>query len=207
MLRIEKLVLGPLYTNTYIVYEQESKKAIIIDPADSGEFINSQILDKRLQPLAIISTHGHFDHVGAVLEVKLAFNLPFLANEKDNFLIRQALDSSLFFSKNNIFKLPLPDKNLKNRDRIRIGSSYLEVLETPGHTPGSISLISPKIAFVGDLMFSGGTFGRDDFSYSDKKLLGLSVRKIECLPRGTTIYPGHGEVFKLRSSSNKNRYC
>ena len=86
MLKIEILVLGELQTNCYLVFDEKSRQALIIDPADSGDTINQTLLDLQLKPHAIILTHGHFDHVLGLLEVKLAWNIPIYAHSADLFL-------------------------------------------------------------------------------------------------------------------------
>lgn len=179
--------------NCYLVYDEEGK-TIIIDPGDEAEFISRIILEKGLKPQKIIATHGHFDHILAAPELKLAFGIPFYASKKDSPLISKMPERARRY----LGESPLPlkiDSNLKGGDKIRLGKYVFEVLETPGHTPGSICLFEKKekALFVGDLIFKDGSVGRYDFPYSNKAKLYKSVKKILDLPGKTVFYPGHGE--------------
>ena len=164
-------------------------EGLIIDPGDDAEYIYNTINTLNLQPQAILATHGHFDHLGAVNELKLAFKIPFCMHQKDEVLLQWFRKSTLHFTKVDPGPAPIIDKYL--------GTKYLKfkIILTPGHTPGSVCLYSPKnkIIFVGDLIFKGGGVGRWDFPYADKKLLEKSVQRICKLPDETLVYPGHGE--------------
>lgn len=186
--KIKKLILGEMAANCYLIFDEKSRETIIVDPGDEADYIETVIADLGLNPTCVIATHGHSDHVSAVYELKLAYKIPFLANEKDKFLLNKIFPFS-----------PEIDKNLVQEEKIKIGPQEFTVVETPGHTPGSICLYSRKnkIAFVGDLIFKDGSVGRYDFGYSDKEGLKISVAKILALPRETTVYPGHGEEFTV----------
>ena len=197
MLTIKRMPVGPMAANCYLIYEEEGK-ALIIDPGDEAEFISRVILEKGLAPQRIIATHGHFDHLLAANELKLAFDIPFLASKKDSFLISRIP----ILAKKYLGEAALPlkiDSNIKEGDKIRVGKYVFEVLETPGHTPGSLCLLEmrEKVLFGGDLIFKDGSVGRYDFGYSDKEVLKISVAKILKLPGDTTIYPGHSEEFTV----------
>jgi len=197
MLTIKRMPLGTMAANCYLLYDEEGR-VIIIDPGDEAEFISRVILEKGLRPLKIIATHGHFDHLMAVAELKLVFGIPFMANKKDSFLILKMPERARKYLGETALPLKI-DSNIKAGEKIKLGKHVLEVIETPGHTPGSISLVERKerIAFVGDLIFKDGSIGRYDFGYSDKEGLKISVAKILKLPEETTIYPGHGEEFTV----------
>ena len=189
--------LGTMAANCYLVYDEEGS-TIIIDPGDEAEFISRVILEKGLKPQKIIATHGHFDHCLAAPELKLAFGLEFLANKKDSFLISKMPERAKKYLGETALPLKI-DSNIKAGGRLKLGKHVLEVIGTPGHTPGSISLVErkEKIVFVGDLVFKDGSIGRYDFGYSDKEGLKISVAKILALPGETIIYPGHGEEFTV----------
>ena len=91
------LPVGPLQTNCYLASCPKTKEAIIIDPGDSGDFISQKILDLKLQPKVIVATHGHVDHIVAVIELKLAFNIPFLVHKKDLFLLKRTKETIEYF--------------------------------------------------------------------------------------------------------------
>lgn len=197
-LGIESLTVGAMAENCYLVFDKKAKETVIIDPGDDADYIESVINDLKLRPLLIIATHGHFDHVMAVFELTLGYEIPFYMNRKDDFLLQRLSQTAERFLKVKAVS-PSIDKNLAEGDLIRVGRSIFSVIETPGHTPGSITLFNQKekIAFVGDLIFKDGTVGRYDFNYSDKKDLKTSVAKIMALPADTTIYAGHGEEFTV----------
>lgn len=193
--------LGTMAANCYLLYDEEGR-AIIIDPGDEADFISRKILAKGLTPLKIIATHGHLDHIMAATELKLAFGIPFMANKKDSFLISKMPERAKKYLGETALPLKI-DSNIKTGGRLKLGKHVLEVIETPGHTPGSISLVEKKerIAFVGDLIFKGGSIGRYDFPYSDRKRLAKSIERILAFPDKTIIYPGHGEEFTVKEFS------
>jgi glyoxylase-like metal-dependent hydrolase (beta-lactamase superfamily II) len=198
-MRIEKLIVGQLATNCYLVWEEKTRPAIIIDPGDDADFIVQKIQDFKITPLAIITTHGHFDHVLASLELKLAFNIPFVIHQADLFLLKQAQESTKYFLGIDVDPPAQPDKLVKEGDVISFGKEKLEVLETPGHSPGGISLLGKGIVFSGDTVFADG-FGRTDFSYGSKKELEKSLKKLFKLPDDTVVYPGHGEETTIEEA-------
>lgn len=199
MLSVKRLPLGEMSANCYLLYSGE--EALIIDPADEADYITRLIGEKSLKPTAVIATHGHLDHILAAGELKISFKIPFYASKKDAFLISKMPKQAERYLKT--IALPVEvDFHLGQGDKIRLGDETLEVLETPGHTPGSICLLGKKskVVFVGDLIFKDGAVGRYDFGYSDKEELKKSLAKILKLPKDTTIYPGHGEEFLLKDA-------
>ncbi|TAL80252.1 MAG: MBL fold metallo-hydrolase [Bacteroidetes bacterium] len=193
---IISLSVGQLQTNCYIVFDKGNKKALIIDPGDDADFIQRKISDVRLLPVGICATHGHFDHIMGVTELRLAYQIPFYMCPKDIFLLQNLQSSVKYFLHIESDPILPPDKLLHEGSVIKVGSISFSILETPGHTPGSISLYSPsqKILFVGDLMFENGSIGRTDFSYGDYSKLIKSLHKILDHPAGTRVYSGHGGV-------------
>jgi glyoxylase-like metal-dependent hydrolase (beta-lactamase superfamily II) len=193
---IEKLIVGQLTTNCYLVWNN-SREVLIIDPGDDAGYIISKILDLKLVPKLILATHGHFDHVIAVTELKLAFNIPFLLAKKDLFLIKEVPQSAEYFVGFKADPVTLPDKFLKNDEIIKIGDIKLKVIGTPGHTPGGICLLGSGVLFSGDTLFADSV-GRCDFHYGSQQLLNESLRKILKLPESTVVYPGHGEETTIK---------
>lgn len=189
-----------MQTNCYLVFDEKSQKGIIIDPGEDADYIQQIILDNGIIPMLIIATHGHFDHILAVSELKLAFKIPFLIHKKDEFLVKSMKKRAEFFLKTKVDPNPSVDGFLEEGREISVGKNNFVVLETAGHTPGSISLFcdEEKIVFSGDLIFADGTYGKNDHKYSDPDKMLKSVWKIQSLPESTTLYPGHGEQFKLR---------
>lgn len=207
-MEILTFVLGELQTNCYILVNQNTEQCIIIDPADDANFISEQILRLKLKPIAIVATHGHFDHILASYELQLAFSTPFYVHEKDLFLIKNLQKNASFWTKRIIVeKSPeiikcFKTENLKDFiDFSDFTDFKLKVIPTPGHTPGGICFYSlkEKILFTGDTLFNNGV-GRTDLSYSSEKDLFASLKKLSKLPKETKIYPGHGENSTLKEA-------
>jgi glyoxylase-like metal-dependent hydrolase (beta-lactamase superfamily II) len=202
-LDIKKLEVGKLATNCYIVVHKETEDAIIIDPGDDAEYIISVLQREQLTPKQIIATHGHFDHVLGVLEIKLAYDIPFFIHKADEFLLKRAVDSSDYFTGIKSDPVPMPDGYIDETSKIILSDVEFSILETPGHTPGSISLFNKdeKVLFVGDVIFKEGV-GRTDFSYSDFNKLKESIGILTKLKDKYTVYPGHEDTFSLDESQN-----
>jgi hydroxyacylglutathione hydrolase len=197
MLKYEKMVLGEMQTNCYLVWDELSKEALIIDPADAGVEIADEVQRLGLKPLVVVCTHGHFDHVLGALDLMLIFKLPVSVSKLDMFLLEKQGETAEYFLKHKI-KVP----NIKKIDidlnrviSIKLGDQKLKTIKTPGHTPGSVCLYSEnnKMLFTGDVLFAGGMVGETSHKYSSVLEMRKSVRKLLELPKDTTILPGHGD--------------
>ncbi len=196
--------IGQLRTNCYLVVCQKTKKAVVIDAGDEGSFLSEKILALGIKPKFVVATHGHFDHLLAAEELRLNFKIPFLLHQEDLFLLKKARQSVPYWLRTREeFLVPREVKFIKEGDKINFGKETFEVFETPGHTPGSVSLYNKKenILFCGDLLFQNGV-GRTDFAYGSDKNLKNSLKKIFSLPPKTLVYPGHGEKFILKRQKN-----
>jgi glyoxylase-like metal-dependent hydrolase (beta-lactamase superfamily II) len=201
MLEVIVLPVGQLATNCYLVIDRESLRSLIIDPGDDADYIERIIADKKCIPQEIVATHGHFDHILATAELKLAYKITFKIHKNDEFLVKNMQSSARHFLGLNVDSPPGVDGYLYPTKELKIGKNTLIIMETPGHTPGSICLYYKKdrILFTGDLIFAEGGRGRTDFSYSNNEDLNKSLLKIFQLPADTTIYPGHGQQFLIAS--------
>jgi len=193
-MEIEKLIVGQLQTNCYLVWEEETKKGLIIDPGDDAEYILNRIKDLEIKPEMILATHGHFDHVLGVFELKIALKIPFLIHPKDLFLLKRDDKTADWFTGIKDGFVPSADGFLKGNEKISFGkNSQLKVIETPGHSPGGVAFFSRGVVFSGDTLFKQGV-GRTDFSYcSQADLIDSIKNKLFKLPDKTIVYPGHGE--------------
>ena len=207
MLKYKVLILGQLETNCYLVWDDKTKKGIVIDPADDGVSISEEITTTGIELIGVVMTHGHFDHSLAALDLKLIYNIPVYLNSKDKFLIDRQSETVKHFLKikietPNIVKI---DKDLEEIEEIEIGEEKLKVIKTPGHTPGSICLFNEeqKILFSGDTLFNG-LRGRTDFKYGSTQKIFDSLRKLMELPEETDVLSGHGEITTI--GSEKPRY-
>lgn len=191
--------VGQLQTNCYLVVDQKTHSTLIIDPGDDADYLIRIISDKRLKPILIVTTHGHFDHLLAVWELKMNYHIPFRMNKNDDFLLQNMVSSAKHFLNIDVSPPPTVDKYLKEEDSFNVGEKKFKIIGTPGHTPGSICLYQEeeRFLFCGDLLFSGGGVGKSDFSYSNEELLHKSIKKILTFPQNIHIFPGHGQSFKL----------
>jgi hydroxyacylglutathione hydrolase len=188
---IKKYSLGSLQTNCYFLIEEND--LILIDPGDEASFILEEIQRQRLNLKAIFATHGHFDHIGAVGEIQKSFNIPFYINQKDLFLVKRLNETAEYFLGYNPYFLPPENIKELNNKTFHVSRLMFGVIFTPGHTPGSVCFYfeKEKLIFTGDTLFKDGV-GRTDFSYSSRKDLENSLKKIFSLPKKTAVYPGHG---------------
>lgn len=178
-LEIQRMPVGLIAANCYLIFDKDSRKCLIIDPGDEFQKLEKIIRDSLIPPQAIIITHGHFDHTGAALALKNAFNCPTFMNWRDK---------ALYFQ---------PTENLAENQIFTLGLTSFKIVETPGHSPGAICLFTPGLLFSGDTLFAGG-FGRYDLPGASELALKKSLKKIfEIFPEETLVLPGHGETTTL----------
>jgi glyoxylase-like metal-dependent hydrolase (beta-lactamase superfamily II) len=195
--------VGQLQANCYFLVKD--KDCIVIDPGDSADFLLEEVSRNNYSVKAIIATHGHFDHVMAAGEMQQALNIPIYLNLKDQFLINRLEETARHF----LGYVPVVIKPQKIND-LKGGASPVAgfdftLIETPGHTPGSMCLYFEKecTIFTGDTLFNNG-IGRYDFSYSDKKELFRSLYELFKLPDETLVYSGHADPTSI--GAERQRY-
>ncbi len=202
-MKILRYSVGQLQANCYFLIE--GNNCIIIDAGESADFLLEQIQIKKLKPLAIFASHGHFDHIMAVGEIQLSFDIPFYIAKEDLFLVKRVSETARYFLKQKI--AIIDPKNIQDIKvgELKIENFKLKILKTPGHTPGAscFYLKDQGWLFTGDTLFKDA-IGRYDFSYSDKQKLKLSLERLFKLPDETIIYPGHGEETII-DEERKNR--
>jgi len=166
-------------------------------PGRRSQFFKRKNFERK--KLAIVATHGHFDHLLAANELQLAFGIPFLIHQNDQKILSTMQKSASWHLRRKMSEEP-PKKLsfLKEGEEICFGKESLTVIELPGHTPGNIGLynFSQKILFSGDTIFKGRV-GRADFSYSSPENLASSLQKIKEKFSGFMVFPGHGESFRF----------
>ncbi len=182
-------------SNTY--YVTDGKEAFVVDPSVSVEQVRCMLGADFISPRAILLTHGHFDHVEALPEWFSAFSPKVYIGEADAPMLSNASLNAyrLFFGEDRTYSVP--HETLREGDELFLCDARISVLSVPGHTPGSLIYLLSDIAFVGDLVFAGGGYGRFDLPGGDYAALVDSLRRVRTLPRDITLYPGHGEPFKL----------
>jgi hydroxyacylglutathione hydrolase len=188
---IEILELGPFFVNCYIIGDPTSKEGLIIDPSWDPERIVSHVDKIGLDIKKIVITHGHADHIGALDEIRKTFGAPVFIGEKDASMLTNPASNLSGLAGEEIIT-DKPEGFLKEGDKITVGRFSFDVLETPGHSPGSISIHGHGVVFTGDAIFLG-SIGRTDFPGCSLDILIGSIRnKLLTLPDDTIIYPGHG---------------
>ncbi|WP_129600069.1 MBL fold metallo-hydrolase [Anaerophilus nitritogenes] len=199
-MQIERLVVGNLETNGYIIYDEKIKEAFIIDPGDEAQKFLNYIEDHQLHPIGIILTHYHHDHIGAVKFIKKKYNVPIFIHQDD---VEGLKNPYLNYSKDMSIT---PDKIVKDKDEINGGNITLEVIHTPGHTPGGMCLKvkNEKIIFTGDTLFNI-EIGRTDLAGSDPYAMLDSMKNtISKWEDDIIIYPGHGEKANMNFVRKNN---
>ncbi len=202
---IHKLAVGPIMANCFIVGCEESREAAVIDPGAEVPRILEAVEKAQLSVKVIINTHGHFDHVGGNRALKAHTGAPLLIHPLDAPMLSRLAEMAGAFgmrSENS----PPPDRMVEDGDIIAVGRLTLEVIHTPGHTPGGISLAAPGRVFVGDTLFQG-SIGRTDFPGGDFDALLQSIRT-RLFPLGdeVTVYTGHGPETVLGQEKRFNPF-
>lgn len=202
----EKICVGELAVNCYILAKGQNSSAIIIDPGEDEKKIR-RILDKfGLKPGIIINTHGHIDHIGCDDK----FAAPIYVHELDAPLLRNAELNLSNFLGGGFSVTSAEVRVLRDKDIIEFEGISLEVIHTPGHTPGGICLLmkkpQDKILFTGDSLFYR-SIGRTDFPGADeRKLIGAIKEKIFTLADDTEIFPGHGPSSTIGKEKQENPF-
>ncbi len=190
MAQIYPLVVGRLQTNCYIL--RSGRESVVIDPGDESDRIMSFLKDLGMKPRLIIATHTHFDHVLGVKGLKSATGAPFAIHKEDLPMLESMQERVKQFMG---FKVPPPpkvDSFLAHGDVVKVGDETVQVLHTPGHSPGSISLAGKGYVFTGDALFNQ-SIGRTDLPGGDFDTLIHSIKdQLFQLKDETIVYPGHG---------------
>ena len=195
---VKTIMTGEIQENCYIVIDESTKKAFIVDPGDEGSKIADVIDSLGIKLEYILLTHGHFDHVGAVEYIADKYNVPFYISEVDEMWSEKV--PSLFG------KLRKADGYLKDGDSIAFGDNNIKVIETPGHTEGGICFLIDDILLTGDTLFRT-SIGRTDFPGGNFKDIIASIKnKLLGLGDDITVYPGHGPSSTIAFEKERNPY-
>jgi len=189
---VQTLALGPVQTNCYLVGAEPSREAVVIDPGWDAGAILAEARSADLTIKAILLTHGHFDHIGALADMKEALKVPLIAHAREIDLLDAKGGADLFGFR--IRAAPQPDRLVEHGEQIEIGTLKFEVRHVPGHTAGHVAFVEHqnRAAFVGDVLFAG-SIGRTDLPGGDYDTLIASIAdQLLTLPDDFKVYPGHG---------------
>ena len=193
-IRIQSMVTGMVATNVFFVQNAETKEMLIIDPADDAAAIRRRVSAMEGKPVAILLTHGHYDHMLAAEAIRDAYGIPVYIEEDDEKVLEDAR-----YNLSGMWSVPYTmkaDRLVKDGDVLHLAGLEIHVILTPGHTWGSCCFYLPeeKVLFSGDTLFCG-SYGRTDFPTSSARDMAESVhRLLRELPEDTEVYPGH-EAF------------
>jgi len=201
---LERIVVGPLEENTYIIGDEVTNQAIVVDPGDESDRIIEIIKERGLQVHTIICTHTHFDHVGAVGDIKKATGARILIHKEDQQVYETAKDHAAFWGY-DFDDIPQPDGFIDEGDDIQVGDIKFRVMHTPGHSPGGICLYGGGVLITGDTLFKGSV-GRTDFPGGSMEELKKSFRRLLGLPEGTKIFSGHGPETTVGMEKRTNYF-
>lgn len=211
MLQIHSFVFNPFGENTYIIYD-ETKECVILDPGCCSLSEESALFgfvdSLQLKPLMVINTHGHVDHIVGNNALKRRYGIKVAAHPDVNPDFIQAKRQAVWLGFQPMGDIDLPDHELKDDEVIKVGEGILEVICTPGHAQGSVSLYVPVEGwvFTGDALFCR-SIGRTDLPGGDYDTLRESIRtRLFTLPDDTEVYPGHGETTTIGEEKDFNPY-
>jgi glyoxylase-like metal-dependent hydrolase (beta-lactamase superfamily II) len=186
--RAQRLTLGPLDTNCWLVDDGADGPVLVVDPADDGAEILEAVGSRQVA--AVVLTHGHFDHLGAVRDVVEATGAPVVVHRDDaESMTSSSGNGGALFGFTET--APVADRTVRDGDTIAAGGVELDVIHTPGHTPGSICLLGGGVLLSGDTLFAG-SIGRTDFPGGDMASMRRSIARLASLPDETRVCPGHG---------------
>lgn len=204
-LLVHQLSVGPLQVNCFVVACQRTREAMVIDPGEDGPRILQLAESSGYQVKKIVNTHGHFDHIGANQPVKEATGAVLMMHEADLPLLQNARNHAQAYGL-TVSPSPDPDKFLNEGDVFSVGEQSFSIFHVPGHSPGSICLLSDGHLFVGDVLFAGSV-GRTDLPGGDFDALIEGVReKLFRLPAETIVHPGHGPDTTIGREKQTNPF-
>jgi len=199
---IRSLVVGPLENNCFIIADENTKEGLVVDPGDEPDRILDLINKNSFNIKYIVCTHAHFDHVGAVPDLKKETGAKLVIHRDDLELYKSTKDQAAIWGY-ELDPLPEPDMFVSEGDKIEVGDLRFEILHTPGHSPGGICLYGEGILITGDTLFAGSV-GRTDFYGGDMEKLKRSFRRLLSLSDKIKVLPGHGPETTIGQERTDN---
>ena len=203
-MRIEWRTVGPFQENSYLVVDDATDRAVLIDPGAEPEALVAMVRDSGATLEAIWLTHAHIDHIGAIAGVKREWNVPVYLHPADRQLYDRGSMQAAMYSI-PFEQPPAPERALAEGDVLRVGGSEFRVLHVPGHAPGHVVFVGGDRMLGGDLLFSG-SIGRTDLPFCDPAKMDESLERICALPDVTVVYPGHGPATSIGVERASNAF-
>ena len=203
-IRIKTCVLGQVSTNCYLVYDDQTKEGVVIDPADNAPYILNKCSELGINLTAVLLTHGHFDHIMAAEELKKEWGIKICACEKELEVLRDSKKNLMMDYYRKDYTLE-PDLTVCDGETFEAAGVTWKVIETPGHTIGSCCyyIESEDLLFAGDTLFRT-SYGRVDLPTGDAMSMLASVKKLLTLPETVKVYPGHMGVTSIEYEKKHN---
>ncbi|MFN0152326.1 MAG: MBL fold metallo-hydrolase [bacterium] len=204
-LLVHRFVVEPFAENTYVLTDGDTRECVLIDPGGEEDAILDLLANERWTAKAILNTHAHPDHVGGAARLQRELAIPFYLHARDTFLL-DGLGEFCHALGIPPMEAPRVDYGLAEGDTFTLGSHAIRVLETPGHSPGSVSFLAGHLLFSGDALFEG-SIGRTDLPGGSLAILLRSIReKILALPDETAVLSGHGEATTVGRERIENPF-
>ena len=194
MLKVHAMALGAYQTNCYIIHEENSRTCCVIDPGYEADIILDKLDDLGLTLEAVLLTHGHFDHVGAVKDLAAETQCEVYIHPEDLSLPPMMTAGTLYYT-----------KTYTEGSMLKLAGLEISVLHTPGHTPGSVCLLADTTILSGDTLFQGSC-GRTDLPGGDWATITKSLKRLAALEGNFWVFPGHGPSTTLRDEKRYNPY-
>jgi len=202
---VKKIIVGQMEANCYLLADEKTKRAIIIDPGEEAKRILHEIEQNKLKVIYIVNTHAHIDHIGANDEIRKKTGASLLIHSADASYLKNA-EMNLSIAMGRIKEFLPPTQLLEEGEKIKVDEISLEVLHTPGHTPGSICLYIKDRLFTGDTLFAG-SIGRTDLPGGNFKDLQNSIKeKLLIFPNKVIVHPGHGPDTNIGKEKQHNPF-
>jgi glyoxylase-like metal-dependent hydrolase (beta-lactamase superfamily II) len=204
-MRIVQIPNGQFVENCYLVVDERAGECAIVDPGEEAGLILHKLAATSAKPVAIWLTHAHIDHVLGVPRVAAETGVPVWLHAADRLLYDAVPEQAAWFGL-AAPALPPPDRTFAHGDTVRVGELAFQVRHTPGHSPGSVSLVGPGVVLGGDVLFAG-SIGRTDLPGGDFDTLIASIeRELLSLPDATIVYTGHGPETTVGRERRSNPF-
>lgn len=203
-MKVEWVTVGPFQENSYLVIDEASRRAVLIDPGDEASRIIRMVRGAGVDLEEIWLTHAHIDHIGAVAEIKRVWDVPVLLHDADLILYRRASQQAALYGLE--FEQPAdPDGSLSDGEVLTVGAERFTVRHTPGHSPGHVVFLGASVMLGGDLLFAG-SIGRTDLPFSNPEAMEASLALVASFDPDVVVYPGHGPPTNIGTELATNPF-